>query len=173
MLHSLPGFREFLATFGRTSQEDPLKTFAYRVEIDNFARMGFSKVTGLKPKVDVVTYREGGDNTTEKKSPGMTKWDDLTLERGIIVATGAGDRDFVLWFAQVYDVGAKKVGAKSDFRRNIDIVLLDREGKTAKRWRVLEAWPSGGVLLPDLDALGSNNAIESLTITHEGAREIL
>jgi phage tail-like protein len=162
----------FLSTFGRTDQEDPLKAFRYHIEIENFARFGFSKVSGLNGKTDVVKYREGGQNSTPQKSPGLTEFGDLTFERGVILAAGAGDRDIMNWYNQVFDVSAKTAASTGKFRRDIDIVLFNKEGDEAGRWRVLECWPSEHSPTGDLDAMSSNNVIEKMTITHEGVRRI-
>lgn len=158
----------FLATFGRTDQEDPLKVFRFHVEIDGFARFGFQKVSGLQAQTEKVEYREGGSNTTVQKSPGLTKYPDITLERGQILAAGAGDNDILTWYRQVFDVSAKKANSSAAFRRDIDLVQFDKEGTEVKRWRVYEAWPSDFTPMGDLDGQSSNDSIEKMVIAHEG-----
>src|ERR1041385_4303276 len=41
-----------------------------------------SKITGMKRMTDVIEYKEGG-NPIILKGPGRTKYDPITLERGI------------------------------------------------------------------------------------------
>ena len=158
----------FLNTFGRTDQEDPLKVFRYTIEIENFARFGFSSCTGLEGQTDVTEYREGGNNATVQKSPGLTKFPDLTLERGQILAAGSGDEDVAAWYKQTFDVGAKTAASEPDFRRDVDIVQYNKEGDEVKRWRVYEAWPSQFKAFSDLNGTSSDNSVERMVITHEG-----
>lgn len=159
----------YLGTFNRADQEDPLKVFAYAIEIENFVRAGFSECSGLTPTTDIIEYREGNGPTTPLKSPGLTKFADLTLKRGRILAAGAGDEDFMLWYSQVYDAAARVPKSSGTFRRTIDILVFDKEGKVALRYRVRNAWPSSWTPIGDgLNATNSANMIESLTIAHEG-----
>jgi phage tail-like protein len=169
----IPTNAPFLATFdGRTDAEDPLKVFRFQVEVDNFSRFGFTKCSGLTVSVEEVKYREGGSNTTPQKSPGLADFPSITLERGQILATGAGGDDFIVWFTQVFDASAKTARSSKTFRKDIDIVQFDKEGNEARRWRLDEAWPSALTGAPDLDALSSENAIEKLVIAHEGFKLI-
>ena len=52
-------------------------------------------------------------------------------------------------------------------RRNGSIVLLGRRGEEVVRWNFVRAWPSkwDG---PDLNAEGTDVAIEMLELAHEG-----
>lgn len=159
---------KYLGTFNRTDQEDPLKTFRYTVEIESFARFGFAKCSKLAAKTDVVEYRVGGSNTTVLKSPGLTKFDNITLERGQVLAAGEGSDDCLLWYNQVFDAATKTPASSAAFRRTIDIVQFSKSGDEARRWRVKEAWPTGHSPVSDFDALTSANSIEVLEIVHEG-----
>jgi len=42
-----------------------------------------SKVGALKRTTELVEHREGGDPSTVRKSPGQSKYEAITLERGI------------------------------------------------------------------------------------------
>ena len=44
---------------------------------------GVSKVSALKRTTEVVEHREGGDPSTSRKSPGRSKFEAVTLERGV------------------------------------------------------------------------------------------
>jgi phage tail-like protein len=162
--------KNYLSLFGRTAQEDPLKVFAYLVEFDGFTRFGFSACTTPGVKTTIVLYREGGHNTTALKSPGLTEIGDIQLKRGQILAAGYGSADILQWSTQVFDVSQKGPRAAKDFRRTVDIVQLDREGNEALRWRVLNCWPSEAKMASDLDALQSDNSVETMTLANEGFR---
>lgn len=158
---------DFLSTFNRTDQEDPLKVFRFQVEIANFTRFGFAKVTGLTAETEVTEYREGGNNATVEKSPGLTKFSDVTLERGQIIASNKGEFDLLRWYNQVFDVSSKR-GSPGVFRRTVDVVQFNKEGREVKRWRLANAWPKTHSPVPDLDALSSANSIEKIVIVYEG-----
>ena len=73
-----------MAQFSVNAQRfDPYKNFKFRVRWDGRFVAGISKVSALKRTTDVVEHREGGDPSTVRKSPGQSKYDAITLERGV------------------------------------------------------------------------------------------
>lgn len=162
----------FLDVFNRSAQEDPLKVFTFQIEADSFSRFGFSKMTGLKAQTADIKYREGGMNTTEQKSPGLTVFPDVTFERGQVIAPGSGSLDMVTWYQQVFDISSKNAGSSLNFRRSIDIVQFDKEGIETLRWRLIEAWIKDLDPMSDLTALTNENSIEKMVVAHEGFRLI-
>src|SRR5262245_15713544 len=80
---------------------DPYKNFKFRVKWQGKYVAGVSKVSGLKRTTDVVKHREGGDPSTSHKSPGQTKYDAITLERGV-----THDADFENWANKGWNFGA-------------------------------------------------------------------
>jgi phage tail-like protein len=71
---------------------DPYKNFKFRVKWDGRYVAGLSKISALKRTTEVVEYREGGDPTQTEKLPGRTKFEPITLERGI-----SHDTEFEQW----------------------------------------------------------------------------
>ena len=69
---------------------DPYKNFKFRVRWDGRYVAGVSKVSGLKRTTEVIEHRQGGDPSMVHKSPGRTKYDAITLERGV-----THDRDLI------------------------------------------------------------------------------
>src|SRR6266511_4354531 len=86
---------------------DPYKTFRFLVYFGTSTTpvAGVSKVGGLKRSSDPIEYKEGG-NPVILKGLGRTKYDAITLERGV-----THDKDFEEWAnaAQVLD----KIGRAS------------------------------------------------------------
>src|SRR5471030_1226365 len=82
----------------------PYSSYRFRIYFDKSTTpvAGVSKVGGLKRSSDVIEYKEGG-NAIIRKGLGRTKYEPLTLERGITY-----DADFEDWAnaAQVLDKGA-------------------------------------------------------------------
>jgi phage tail-like protein len=137
-----------------SARHDPFKNFNFLVEIDGIAQAGFSECTGLRLEVDVIEYREGGERSSVRKLPGLAKVGDITLKRGVTISN-----ELQAWFESVRNGVAD--------RRNGAIVLLDDERKPVVRWKFFNAFPRKWEG-PDLDAKGSDMAIETLTLSCEG-----
>src|SRR3954447_22619198 len=62
---------------------DPYRNFKFRVKIDNQYVAGLSKCSALKRTTEVITWREGGDQSTSRQLPGKTTYEAVTLEAGV------------------------------------------------------------------------------------------
>jgi phage tail-like protein len=133
---------------------DPYMNFNFRVEIDGITRGAFHEVSGIDSTIDVVDHREGGENTTPRKLPGLTKHSNIVLKRGI-----TDDEQLWQWHIDAVNGDVQ--------RKNGSIVLLDRRGQEVARWNFKNAWPSKFVL-PNLTAEGNDVAIETFELVHEG-----
>jgi phage tail-like protein len=99
---------------------DPYKDFKFRVKWDGHYVAGICKISPLRRTTEVVEHREGGAPSTSGKSPGLTKFEPITLERGV-----THDPDFENWANQVWQLDAA-VGSEvafKDFRKDITIEL--------------------------------------------------
>lgn len=133
---------------------DPYNNFNFLVEIDGITRAAFHECSGLDSTIDVIEHREGGENTTPRKLPGLTKFSNLVLKRGITDDL------------QLYDWHRKAIDGDIQ-RKNGSIVLLDRSGNEVTRWNFVRAWPAKWTG-PSLSAEGNDVAIEQLDLAHEG-----
>src|SRR5438045_1420581 len=79
---------------------DTYKNFKFRVKWDGRYVAGVSKVGALKRTTEVVEHREGGDPSSSRKSPGRTKFEAVTLERGV-----THDLEFEQWANNVWNFG--------------------------------------------------------------------
>lgn len=142
---------------------DPYKNYRFRVFLGTSAVAGVSKVSGLKRSSDVIEYKEGG-NALTLKGLGRTKFEPITLERGI-----THDTEFEEWAnsALVLDKGEPKA-TLGDLRKDIRIELLSEEGQPVLAYKVYGCWVSEYQALPDLDAGGNAIAIQHIKIEHEG-----
>jgi phage tail-like protein len=132
---------------------DPYRNFRFLVEIDGIVRAGFQECSGFGSEVEVVEYREGGDQATVTKLPGKATFPDIMLKWGI-----ADDRELYDWHRQA-------VLGQVD-RRNGSIILQGESGAEAVRWNFFRAWPSK-YDAPDLNATGNEVAVETLTLACE------
>lgn len=137
---------------------DPFNNFNFLVEIDGITRAAFHEVSGFDSTIDVVEHREGGENTTLRKLPGMTKYSNIVLKWGM-----TDDVQLYQWHRQVVNGDIQ--------RRNGSIVLLNRGGQEVGRWNFVRAWPAkyDG---PDFNAEGNDVAIETLELAHEGVERV-
>ncbi len=138
-------------------REDPYGSSRFLLEIDGIVQAGFSEVTIPDISTDVIEYREGNDETTVRKLSGLTKYGNLTLKWGITDSS----IELFEWRKSVVE------GNLDEARRNIAVILQDEEGNPAARWEFREAWPSK-YDAPNLNAKGSDVAIETMEIVHEG-----
>jgi len=133
---------------------DPVASFNFKLEIEGITFAGFSEVTGLNQESNVIDYREGQEPITPRKLPGLNKFGNITLKRGI-----SPDLSVYNWRKTVTDGDIE--------RRNASIVLHNEKHEEVVRWNLVNAWPSKYVG-PDLKANANEVAIESVELTHEG-----
>jgi phage tail-like protein len=147
------------------TRHDPYKNFKFRVKWDGQYVAGISKVSGLKRSTEVVEHREGGGPSTSRKSPGRSKFEPITLERGITHDTAFED-----WVNQVWKLGSASGVeiALSDFRKDIVIDFFNEAGQKVLSYKVYRCWVSEYQALPDLDADADIVAIESIKLENEG-----
>ena len=62
---------------------DPYKSFNFRIKWDGQYVAGLSKMGALARTTEPVIHRNGGDPVHERKSPGKTKYNAVTFERGV------------------------------------------------------------------------------------------
>ena len=144
---------------------DPYKNFKFRVRWDGRYVAGVSKVGALKRSTEVVEHREGGDPSSSRKSPGRTKFEAITLERGV-----THDREFEQWANKVWNFGSG-LGAEvslKDFRKDIIIEIYNEAGQLAIAYKVYRCWVSEFQAQADLDANANAVLIQSIKLENEG-----
>lgn len=147
------------------SRFDPYKNFKFRVRWDGRVVAGISKASALKRTTEVVEHRQGGDPSTVHKSPGRTKFEPITLERGV-----THDLEFEAWARKVWDVSGG-LGAEvslADFRKDIIIELYNEAGTKVIAYKVYRCWVSEYTAMPELDAGANAVAIQSIKLECEG-----
>lgn len=148
-----------------TNRFDPYKNFRFLVYFEGSTTpvAGVSKVGGMKRSSDPIEYKEGG-NMIIRKGLGRTKYDPITLERGV-----THDTDFELWAnaAQVLDKGVPSQSLKN-LRKELRIELLNEAGQPVHRYLLHRCWVSEYQSLGDLDAGGNAVVLEHVKVEHEG-----
>jgi phage tail-like protein len=152
---------------------DPYKNFKFRVKFGTSSVYvaGVSKVSALKRTTELVEHREGGDPSSSHKSPGRTKYEAITMERGV-----THDPEFEAWANKVWNFNNAQAPADQrqlevslqDFRRNLTIDLFNEAGQKVISYTVFRAWVSEFTAQADLDANANAVLIQSIKIEHEG-----
>jgi len=149
----------------KPNRYDPYKNFKFRVMWDGRYVAGISKVGALKRSTEMVEHREGGDPSTSRKSPGRTKYEAITLERGV-----THDTEFERWANKVWNFGAG-FGVESslaDFRKDLILDVFNEAGQRVLSYKVYRCWVSDYQALPDLDANANAIAIQTIKLENEG-----
>ena len=135
-------------------RNDPYAQFNFIIELDGLEVAGFTETGGLMAESDVVEYREGSDEPTVRKLPGLRKYGNITVKRGYTQSTELWD-----WRKSTEDGQTE--------RRDGTIILLDEGRNRVLQWLFRNGWISkyeGAAL----NSTTSEAAIESIEIAHEG-----
>ena len=135
----------------------PYPSFRFRVEINGITVAQVAEVTGLQLETGTEPYEEGGVNDFVHQLPKRTKYQHITLKRGIT------DLDEMWRWHQ--DV----VGGKFE-RKSGAIVLVDSAGEDKWRWNFKEAFPVKWAG-PELRANSNTVAFESIELAHHGVNK--
>lgn len=157
-----------MAQFTKTPLRlDPYKNFKFRIKFEGSSEFvaGVSKISALKRTTEVVEHRAGGDSSTVYKSPGQSKYEAITLERGV-----THDLEFENWANKVWNYG-QDLGAEvslKDFRKEVIIEVYNEAGQKVISYFVHRCWVSEFQALPELDASANAIAIQTLKLENEG-----
>lgn len=138
-------------------------------------RAGFSAVTLPRVTIGEMNYRENIDANRVTKYAGLSRYEPIILKRGV-----TKNRDLYDWLRLVNEELALLVSAQElsknygkptqqseNYRKDVIIEVLDREGEVVKGWYLINAWPSSYKPGDDLDAQSDQKLVEELTLTYE------
>lgn len=114
------------------AREAPYGNFKFNV-IDETGGIvgGFSDVSGLNAEVTVAEYRTGADAQNHViKVPGVHKFENVTLKRGIVDSDSFWD-----WMKAVWTGGPAA-------KRVIRVVLQSESDQDVQQWKLLGAFPT-------------------------------
>jgi phage tail-like protein len=144
---------------------DPYKNFIFRIVWGGRVVAGFSKVSALKRPPGIVKHAVGKDPATSHGTAGRTKYEPITLERGV-----THDADFEEWANLVWPRagGIRRKRPLKKMWRDLVIEVRDEAGRVAKRYTLRRCWVSEIQALPDLDANANAIAIVRVRLENEG-----
>ena len=141
-------------------RDDPYGAFNFEIQVDGISDDGiavkgsFQEVSGLEVELSPIDYRTGTEDIRVRKLPGLKKFTNLTLKRGII-----GDPAFWNWVKAGLDGNVQRAAGR--------IILKDENQQEVMRWNFERAWPCKWTG-PGLNAANNEVATETLEICHEG-----
>lgn len=141
-------------------RDDPYPSFNFELVVTGISNDGkavkgsFMEVSGLGIEIPPIEYRNGSEDITVRKIPGLKKFTNLTLKWG-----NTGDITFWEWILQ----GMQGLVDRAP----VAVVLLDENRNEVMRWNFTRAWPCKWTG-PGLNAKNNEIAIETLEICHEG-----
>lgn len=173
----------------RSSVVDPLEKFRFAVSWSNdegsestaLVRLGFHDVQMPKRTTNKISYREGVDPDINQLAAGLSTMDDVVMSRGVIIADTANE--FYKWISAVHNptaghegrdsVGARKSdAAAAEYKKDVTVQMLDREGNVARQWTLFNAFPVQFTPSSDLNAgEDGEKAMEALTLGYEDFKE--
>jgi phage tail-like protein len=175
----------------RSSRVDPLEKFRFAVqwssdgdsESTTLVRLGFHDVQMPKRSTTKIAYREGIDPDINQQAPGLSSMEDVVMSRGVIIDDP--NAEFYKWMSAVHNPTAGHVGrealaarssdaAAANYRKDVTVQMLDREGNVARQWTLYNAFPINFVPGSDLDASeDGEKSMEQLTLAYEDFKEEL
>jgi phage tail-like protein len=144
---------------------DPYTQCKFRVKWDGRYIPDICSVSGLVRRTEVIVHREGGEPSSQRRSPGLTNYDPIILKRG-----RTHDTAFEAWANKVWNFGSG-MGAEvslADYRKDIVIELYNEAGQLVMAWKVYRCWPSKYEAVSSLNADFCTTALETITLQHEG-----
>lgn len=134
----------------------PLPKFYFMVDWGSTTNIPFQEISGLDIEAQPINYRHGNSPVfSEIDMPGIVKNSNVTMKKGVFV----NDNSFWNWY--------EKIKMNTIERQNVVIKLLGERGNPTMTWTLSNAWPTK-ISSTDLKSDGSEVAIESIEIAHEG-----
>lgn len=138
-------------------KQDPYRSFRFRLEIGGITAAQFSEASGLQVETETEPYEEGGVNDFVHELIKRTKYQHITLKRGITDLD-----DMWKWHQET-------VQGKFE-RKNVSVILIDSKGEDKWRWNICEAFPVKWTG-PELQAGSNTIAFEAIDLVHNGIKK--
>jgi phage tail-like protein len=141
-------------------RDDPYGGYNFEILINGISDDGtavkgsFAEASGLEVEIQPIEYRNGAEDVTVRKIPGLKKFPNLVLKRGIL-----GDVALWNWIQQAMDGKVQRTEGS--------VVLLDENKQEVMRWNFTRGWPCKWTG-PGLNAKNNEIGMETLEICHEG-----
>jgi phage tail-like protein len=113
----------------------------------------FQKVSGLNAEVDTDTIREGGQNLYSHRIPKKINFNNLVLERGVVIGSTLYNEFYNALFAFKFNPS------------NVLITLLNENSQSIAGWLFVKAYPVKWSFA-DFDSDANAVAIETMELAY-------
>jgi phage tail-like protein len=118
--------------------QDTPKGIQLRVQIDGIPDIGFAHVTLPVASAEVIEVRDGADPSRTKKIPGVVKFTNIVMKRGVTNST-----HLFAWWTNI---------ANGTFDpRDVSVIALDQGLVPVKHWKLSGVWPARYMVALDLE----------------------
>ena len=151
-----------MANTGKAQRFDPYRNFKFKVKINNEVVAGLSKMSAIKKSTEGIDWFEAGDNFNPRRLPGKTKYEPITLEKGM-----TEDKVFEDW-ANLVNKFQGNLIAPDNFRKDIQIQVCNMNGEPVVTFNIFSCWVSEFQAVPDMDVTQNGVAIQTIKLENEG-----
>lgn len=166
---------------------NPLRTYAFHLEVDGVVVAGLRKVSGLSMSIEANETWEAGNRLYRYAHPDRATWQPIVLEQGLAL-----DDTLERWARATIDFLHTGLPQGEKVKRNVVLEVWDPQaaastfttpgspdtgsegGDTGPRRRsydIFNAWISRFEAIPSLDAMGDEVGLLVVELTHEGWRK--
>ncbi|MCB0282527.1 MAG: phage tail protein [Calditrichaeota bacterium] len=144
-------------------RRDPYKNFKFKVKWDGQYIPAISWVGALNRTTETIEHRDGGEPNALRRSPGLTVFDPVVIERGL-----SHDTAFEDWANLVFNMSGDAGMSLQNYRKDIVIELYNMQGSIVMAWFVRRCWVSEYQPISELNANGTAIVFERIVLQHEG-----
>jgi phage tail-like protein len=135
--------------------DDPVTSLRFAVAIDGEDLGSFTTCEGLGAQIEMMEYREGGQNEFTYKIPGRLSFTPIVLTRAIVGTKGS----LAPWFTKFQQ---QKGGGRTG-----SVTAYDGLGTQVAQWNLIDVFPSRWTG-PRFGMDGNAVANETLELSHNG-----
>jgi phage tail-like protein len=141
-------------------RDDPYPVYNFELVVTGISDDGkavkgsFMEISGLGVELPPIEYRNGSEDITVRKIPGLKKFTNITCKWGI-----TGDLAFWNWVVEGMNGLVQRTEGS--------VIMLNENRQEVMRWNFKRAWPCKWTG-PGLNAKNNEIAMETLEICHEG-----
>ena len=140
-------------------RDDPYPGHNFQVVVQGISDDGssvsgaFTEISGLETEINGIEYRNGNEDITVRKIPGLKTFMNITCKRG-----ATGDVEFWNWVKSALDGDVQ--------RREGSIILMDENQQEVLRWTFSRGWACK-YTGPSFNAANNEIAMETVEICVE------
>ena len=139
---------------------NPRQKWQWTVSIAGFDAAWFEGCSFPKKELDTDTFNPAG-SVRGTKFAGRAQIGQITLKKGI--KADNADLAAYTWLKTACDTSAGNLGDPANYKKDIDIYLINRMGVTVETYAVKGAWVKN-VEIDDGEGGGSDHMVETITL---------